>query len=78
HQNKLADATAWHAGIYGAGGANRGAVYADLANRHADYLQLVEEVDAWGVGGSAENKVRAVLQAERQRLALQLAAAGGP
>ncbi len=77
HQNKMDEAQAWYDGIYGAGGVNRAAVYADLANRHADYLQLVEEVDAWGVGGSAQNKVRALLQTERQRLAL-LAGAGGP
>lgn len=78
HQNKLDEAAAWHHGIYGAGGAHRGAVYADLANRHAEYMQLVEEVDAWGVGGAAENKIRAVLQAERLRFAQQQAAAGGP
>ena len=77
HQNKMDEAQAWYDGIYGAGGANRAAVYADLANRHADYLQLVEEVDAWGVGGSAQNKVRALLQVERQRLAVA-AGAGGP
>jgi hypothetical protein len=77
HQNKMDEAAAWHAGIYGAGGAHRGAVLNDINNRHAEYLQLVEEVDAWGVGGAAKAKVNALLQEERQRTAAVVGAGGG-
>jgi hypothetical protein len=77
HQTKMDEAASWHHSIYGAGGAHRGAVLGDIANRNAEYRALSEEVDAWGVGGSAQNKVRALLQTERQRAALLVGAGGG-
>ncbi len=74
HQKKLDEASDWYESVYGTGSAHRGAVYADLNNRVADYMALAEEVDAWAVGGSAKAKIVALLQTER----LRLAAAAGP
>jgi hypothetical protein len=72
---KLAEAQSWYDGIYGANAAHRGEVYADLDNRHADYMALVEEVDAWDVGGKAGAKVRALIASLRVKQ--QAAAAAG-
>ncbi|MDQ6905445.1 MAG: DUF4157 domain-containing protein [Chloroflexota bacterium] len=78
HQTKMDEAASWHDSIYGAGAGNRNAVLSDLANRNAEYRALSEEVDAWAVGGASQNKILALLQVERQRIALQQAAAVGP
>jgi hypothetical protein len=73
---KMDEAQSWYDGIYGANGAHRNEVYADLANRHADYMALAEEVDAWDVGGKAGGKVRALIAAVRlKQEAAELAAA---
>ncbi len=78
HQTKMDEAADWHQSVYGANSANRNAVLGDIQNRYAEYRALSEEVDAWAVGGSAQAKIAALLQTERQRIALQQAAAVGP
>lgn len=75
---KLNEAQSWYDGIYGANGAHRNDVYADLDNRHADYMALVEEVDAWDVGGKAGTKVRALIADLRVKQEAARLAGGTP
>ncbi len=78
HAEKITEATAWHTSIYGVDAQNRNAVLLDIDNRDDEYRALSEEVDAWAVGGSAKNKIAALLAAERQRIAQQQAAVLAP
>jgi hypothetical protein len=59
---KLQEAKDWYASVYGDDAQHRGEVLGDIQNRYDDYRALSEEVDAWDVGGTTGQKIRALLQ----------------
>ena len=73
-QVKMDEAKKWYEEIYGTGKVHRDGVLNDMAARYDDYLALVEEVDAWRVGGKAKAKVRQLIQNHRVEQAAAAAA----